>query len=217
MKITQTRNPERTRARILDVAVNEFAAVGSFGARVERIAEIVGVNKRMIYHYFENKQGLYEAALACYLKLEFVGVDAQDTSEANIRSRQLVEMMATSSLSDSTWARLSTWEALDCTDKSVVSETERRADWQRLVAWVKKAQMDGELIQELEASTILILLVSVSLFGHVFPQYLRMILAQDEHFDSRRITAQLIDVLRPHSDGKIKPRLRQTATVHQSG
>ena len=58
-----TRDPERTRAAILRAATEEITAKGLTGARVDAIAERAGVNKRMLYHYFGDKQGLYVAVL----------------------------------------------------------------------------------------------------------------------------------------------------------
>jgi len=56
-----------TRSRILSVAVQEFAEKGFAGARVDRIADLADANKRMIYQYFGNKNGLYLATLEeCY-------------------------------------------------------------------------------------------------------------------------------------------------------
>jgi AcrR family transcriptional regulator len=57
------RDPERTRQRILTAATTEFAAKGIGGARVDAIAARSGANKRMIYHYFGNKQRLYLSVL----------------------------------------------------------------------------------------------------------------------------------------------------------
>lgn len=57
------RDPERTRAAILTGAQREFAAKGLSGGRVDQIARRAGANKRMIYHYFGSKEGLYLAAL----------------------------------------------------------------------------------------------------------------------------------------------------------
>jgi TetR/AcrR family transcriptional regulator len=57
------RDPDRTREAILLAAQEEFAAKGLFGGRVNTIARRAGANKRMIYHYFGNKEGLYLAAL----------------------------------------------------------------------------------------------------------------------------------------------------------
>src|SRR5688500_1512327 len=58
-----TRDPERTRAAILAAATQEFTANGLTGARVDAIASRARVNKRMIYHYFGDKEGLYLAVL----------------------------------------------------------------------------------------------------------------------------------------------------------
>jgi AcrR family transcriptional regulator len=58
-----SRDPSRTQAAILAAATAEFTAKGLNGARVDEIARRAGVNKRMIYHYFGDKEGLYLAAL----------------------------------------------------------------------------------------------------------------------------------------------------------
>jgi AcrR family transcriptional regulator len=58
-----TRDPARTRAAILSAATQEFTAKGLTGARVDAIAKRARVNKRMIYHYFGGKDGLYLAVL----------------------------------------------------------------------------------------------------------------------------------------------------------
>lgn len=63
------RDPERTRAVILAAATAEITAKGLGGARVDEIAERAGVNKRMIYHYFGDKDGLYLAVLEAAYQL----------------------------------------------------------------------------------------------------------------------------------------------------
>jgi len=57
------RDPDRTREAILAAAQHEFASKGLSGGRVDEIARRARANKRMIYHYFGNKDGLYLAAL----------------------------------------------------------------------------------------------------------------------------------------------------------
>ena len=57
------RDPDRTREAILIAAQHEFATKGLSGGRVDAIARRARANKRMIYHYFGNKDGLYLAAL----------------------------------------------------------------------------------------------------------------------------------------------------------
>lgn len=57
------RDPARTREQILQAALAEFSEQGFGGARVDAIAARAGANKRMIYHYFGNKEDLYTAVL----------------------------------------------------------------------------------------------------------------------------------------------------------
>lgn len=57
------RDPVRTQAVILEAATAEFAEKGIGGARVDTIAQRAGTNKRMLYHYFGDKIGLYVAVL----------------------------------------------------------------------------------------------------------------------------------------------------------
>src|SRR5215475_5401926 len=60
---TQTRDRAVTRASILGAAEEEFARHGFECARIEDIATRCGVTKGLIYHYFNSKEKLYEAAL----------------------------------------------------------------------------------------------------------------------------------------------------------
>ncbi|MER5527859.1 TetR family transcriptional regulator [Streptomyces sp. NPDC002677] len=58
-----SRDSSATKARLLDAAFSEFAAYGIAGARVDRIAEAAGANKRLIYVYFGNKEQLFDEVL----------------------------------------------------------------------------------------------------------------------------------------------------------
>ena len=57
------RDPDASQRRILAAATEVFAAQGLDGARVDEIAERAGINKRMLYHYFGNKDDLFGAVL----------------------------------------------------------------------------------------------------------------------------------------------------------
>jgi AcrR family transcriptional regulator len=54
---------EETRENILNVATTEFAEKGLSGARIDEIAERTNTSKRMIYYYFDGKEGLYRAVI----------------------------------------------------------------------------------------------------------------------------------------------------------
>jgi AcrR family transcriptional regulator len=57
------RDADRSQATILAAARDEFADHGLGGARMDRIAERAGLNKRLIYYYFEDKEQLFRAVL----------------------------------------------------------------------------------------------------------------------------------------------------------
>lgn len=71
MPVTETKTgksgsrgqPEKTRAAIMNAALEEFAHEGVAGARTDRIARNAGVNKALLYYYFKDKNSLYAAAL----------------------------------------------------------------------------------------------------------------------------------------------------------
>src|SRR3954470_9354429 len=59
----RVRDPERTRAEIIEVATQEFADQGYAGARVDEIAARTRTTKRMIYYYFGGKEQLFVEVL----------------------------------------------------------------------------------------------------------------------------------------------------------
>ncbi len=91
--VTRKRDSEATRGELLTTATRVFAEVGFAGARIDEIAQAAGVNKRMIYVYFGDKEGLYREVLSSYfgkvaaalsLPVE-AGASPRDQAEAIIR------------------------------------------------------------------------------------------------------------------------------------
>lgn len=58
-----SRDTDRSQATILRAARDEFSDHGFAGGRVDRIADRAGVNKRLIYYYFGNKNELFLSVL----------------------------------------------------------------------------------------------------------------------------------------------------------
>lgn len=88
----RARDADKSQLSILTAALEEFAQSGFAGARVDRIAEQAGVNKRLIYYYFGNKDELFLAVLErTYADIrsaeQALHLDAMDPVEA---VRQLV-------------------------------------------------------------------------------------------------------------------------------
>lgn len=87
------RDAEATQKRILAAAKQEFAKKGLGGARVDDIAARAKANKRMIYHYFDSKESLFQRVLEdAYVdirtaeqKLELDHLDPKDALERLVR------------------------------------------------------------------------------------------------------------------------------------
>lgn len=71
---------------ILRAAEDEFASAGYAGARVERIAEAAGVNKQLLFHYYESKEGLFTASVAALLGRLQVQADPGESPAAEIKA-----------------------------------------------------------------------------------------------------------------------------------
>lgn len=63
MEQKRERNSKKSREDILSAAEEEFSGKGLYGARVDEIARLANINKRMIYEYFGSKEELYKAVL----------------------------------------------------------------------------------------------------------------------------------------------------------
>lgn len=185
------RDPASTRARILAAALDEFAAEGRAGARVDRIAARSGVNKRMIYHYFGNKEGLYAALLERRLS----GLEAT-----------LADWLDGRATDDADHVRLLMWEALESGRGPVVGEAERSVSWQRLVDEVRAQLGDARG----DAHHVALAVVAIVLFPVAFPQLARMIAggAADETFAPRTLLGTLLEPARV-----AKPRYRLAPRV----
>ena len=178
-------NPQASRARILEAAFEEFATHGLAGARVDRIAANAGLNKRMIYHYFGSKDGLFEALLGWRL--------------AEVRDHEAVADV-----------RLAFWEAAE---GKIVDQGARRAAWERRVAKLAAEQRNGRLPQDLDASELTLAMLAIAWFPLAFPQYAKMITGRepgDLEFEAShaRFERDLRAVLRGAAEHGAKPRLR---------
>lgn len=60
-----------TKQRILDAALQEFAANGFGSTRMETIARAAEINKAMLFYYFSSKENLYQTVITDVLRQYF--------------------------------------------------------------------------------------------------------------------------------------------------
>ncbi len=59
----RSRDSERSKIAILAAAREEFSRLGLGGARVDQIAERAGVDKKLVFYYFKDKDNLFASVL----------------------------------------------------------------------------------------------------------------------------------------------------------
>ncbi|GAA5038999.1 AcrR family transcriptional regulator [Thermocatellispora tengchongensis] len=174
---------ERTRKLLLDAAVEEFAARGRAGARIDRIAAAAGVNKERIYQYFGGKDALFDAVVLAELDhlAEAVPLDAA-TPEALI---EYAGEVFDHYRERPHLARLLHWEGLELGHEPGVQEGPRTERYRAKVAVVAKCLPETARTR-LRPEDVLLTIIFLATSWHVMPQLNRMILGPAEHDAERR-------------------------------
>jgi len=156
-------NTTSSAQRILEAAVDEFAAKGFAGARIGAIARRARVNRRMLYYYFGNKRSLFgEAVRVATRSVEPVPANADDPLAP------LIEWFH-AGLREPRHIRLLQWEALEHRvpdPEAIPSERVSFGSLTRLFG-------DGP-----DARHAALLLVATAIVPLAFPQLTRTIVEQ---------------------------------------
>jgi len=165
-----TRNPERSRERILVAAFKEFVAKGFAGARVDTIARNASINKRMLYHYFGDKEALFREVLRRKMaEREAWGLATPDSPAESL------PYWFDLACQDKGWVRLLEWEALQFAEGELIDEERRRNSAGEAVKRILRRQSLGHLSGEFQAPQILLAMLALTWFPVAFPQLTKLI------------------------------------------
>jgi len=172
---------------VFAAAVDEFAAHGLAGARVDRIAAAAGVDKKAIYLYFGDKRALFEAVLAHDLEslAEAVPLEGDDVSG-------YVERLFDYHRQHPAHLRLMLWEALELGADDVPGEAARAAHYRERAEPLGLAQRDGRIDPELDPAGLWLALAGMVTWVFAAPQMTRMVLGHSPSAidDQRRLLAE---------------------------
>jgi AcrR family transcriptional regulator len=145
-KPVRPRNVKATKALLLTAAADEFAEHGLAGARIDRIAERAGANKRLLYVYFGNKEQLFDAV---------VGQQVNDLNDAVPMNAQNLAAYAGAVfdhlLENPRVARLVAWRDFE---RAFPTKAEEAAYATKLAA-IRAAQRAGQLYDGVSAIDLL--------------------------------------------------------------
>jgi len=187
---SRARGSEATREAILAAAATIFARDGFSGARVDEIAAVAGHNKALIFHYFDDKLGLYRALMSRTkerLFTQFAAAFERFFADGAAPGRAQVEAFATECLqvifdyftAHPETTRILAWEAAEGWQTFASCAPAMPGDWpQRILEMVRRAQELGVVRASLDPyilfttimSVPLIHLISLRRFALQFPE-----------------------------------------------
>jgi AcrR family transcriptional regulator len=195
---------QQTRDRLLSTAIRMFADQGYEGVSVDRLVEVAKVNKRMVYHYFGSKQGLYGAVLeTAYLRLgEIEAISFRDDPPAAEAIARLVRGYFGFLQSHTDLIRVILWENLQggrhlatlghhLTKAPILEELERV---------IEAGKASGEIRREINGRHLLVNLIGLCLV-----------------YFSNRHTLSLALGMDLHSPGHLEQGIRHAIDLAQKG
>jgi TetR/AcrR family transcriptional regulator len=164
LSVTNKRNPEKTKASILNFAAELFAERGFHGTGLNEICEKARANKRMIYHYYGNKEALYLAVhrkewetLGGWFLKEFSARNGSDISDESRLLIEAVRIFHDFVTTHPLFVRLLMWDGLEGgrASRSLWKDI-RGPIYRQLEGLVLRAQDKGFIAQDLKASHLII-------------------------------------------------------------
>jgi AcrR family transcriptional regulator len=153
---TVPRDSAATRRRLVQAAREEFTARGIAGARVERIAAAANANKAQIYHYFGDKDGLFNAVLERSTE-EAVGAVPIDADDLAGYAARLFDYH----FDHPDLLRLVTWARLEGRT-TPTTQAQRTSSYRRRADAIKHAQQEGRVNTAFTAPQILDMIESLA-------------------------------------------------------
>jgi AcrR family transcriptional regulator len=150
------RDADATRARIMAAATAEFAEHGLAGGRVDRIAAAAQSNKAQLYHYFGNKETLFDLVFDRYVELN-VTSDPLDAEHLPEYAASIYDYY----LRDPVLVRLATWARLERTPTGDLFVRSGGID-PHVIGRIEAAQQSGTLVSSVSALDIFSLTIAMA-------------------------------------------------------
>lgn len=175
------RDADVAREAIMNAAERVFAEKGFGGARVDAIAEEAGYNKALIFHYFGDKDGLYQVLIERMMTINsaeltrifapFLNDEAAITDPAQVSDAiaatvrwtfdfyrehpYLLRMLA--------WEAASNWSTFSyCAKRRAATST--TPPWKLLQrAWIRRAQEAGIIRADLDPVMLVVTIIGVTM------------------------------------------------------
>jgi AcrR family transcriptional regulator len=153
MSAPRPRDAEATKALLLRAAIDEFAEYGLAGARIDRIAERAGANKRLIYVYFGDKDKLFDAVIDDQSRSVTVEVPLDDGDLVAFAATRFDYVLANPQA-----RRIAIWRAFERTETT----DDEVASYRARLGSVTEAQRAGTVRADIPAADLFALVLRMT-------------------------------------------------------
>lgn len=168
------RDAEATKRRLIAAGRAEFAAFGLNGARVDRIALAAQCNKAQIYHYFTNKEGLFDAVWNSHVQ-QIVSSLPRDVTDLPDFAAHLYDLYS----EHPELPRLITWQRLERGHGPLSKEGVE--DVRQKSAAIAEAQAAGIISNRFDARVLQALVIHIAmLWDASAPEVLTVVDVEDQ-------------------------------------
>ena len=182
------RNPQETKRKILAAATAEFKEHGPHGARIDTIIKNAGVNKRMIYHYFGDKDGLFNAVMDN--EIDFINKTLADSPRDEVFESVYYWHSKREELDS--FLKLCCWVDSD-RDDVVVAEDRRKKIFKDSAQVYRELKKQGKIPDHLDPKYVLLSLMSISAFPMIVPKLAKLITG--EEISSKKFEREYMKVI----------------------
>jgi len=186
---------------ILKAAIEEFAERGVDGARIEAVARQAKFNKSLIYRYFNDKRGLFEAALQSKLEERNANVEKMP-----VDLTEVLQFYFEENLRDQNYVRVLLNEAQQNDGEPVIDEPWRRDYYQKHLDRLKALQAKGTITDEIDPVCLMLIFTALVFFPATLPQLAQLITGHKVNSQEfKALWAECLSVitklLQPGADG----------------
>jgi len=153
MSSPRPRDSGATKALLLRAATEEFAEYGLAGARIDRIADRAGANKRLIYVYFGDKDALFDAVIDEQSRLVTDAVPLEDGDLVAFAATRFDYVLANPQA-----RRIAVWRAFERSDPT----EDEVASYRARLDSVEAAQRSGRLRTDIPAADLFALVLRMT-------------------------------------------------------
>jgi TetR/AcrR family transcriptional regulator len=174
MAIKRTRDPERTKRRVVNAAAKEFAQRGFDGTTLSAIARRARVSKQLLHHHFPSKKALFQEVHDQKFR---PAVHWTETLPEN--PTELIAARFEKRAKDQDYLRFLAWEAASARNRTIPGQEDRQRRVAEYGEAIRQMQAKGGLPADMDWRLIQLATLSLATYPIAFTQLTRMVTGRD--------------------------------------